>query len=169
MPMKPKPILAAVLAVSLVAAASAQDIKDHVGKPLPKFSLTDTKGKKHSNASLKGKVVLIDFWATWCGPCKAAGPTIEKLYKKYGKDGFVAIGANITDSPAKVLAYVKEHGYTFPFTPKSDQFKDDLDINGVPAFLFVDRQGRLKAVESGFSLKDSPAVFEKLVKGLLKA
>ncbi|RYG44272.1 TlpA family protein disulfide reductase [bacterium] len=163
--MKTTVLLASALA--LVAVAPAQDVKDAVGKPLPKLSIKDLAGKTHTNASLKGKVVLLDFWATWCAPCKAAAPTMNALYGKYKGKGLQVIGVNITDQAPAVKKYVAEHKYTYPFTPASDAFAKDLGVKAIPVFVLVDKTGKVRNVIVGFNVKSSPAEIEALVKKLL--
>lgn len=162
-------IAAAALALSAMAIPQEQGSK-LVGKPLPAIKMTDLLGKKHTNASLKGKVVLLDFWATWCGPCKAASPTMEALHKKYAKQGLVVIGVNMgEDKPGKAAAagYSKEHGYTYNFTYDNDVLASKLGVQGIPFFVFVDKAGVVRQVETGFSSAQSPAAFEASVKKLL--
>lgn len=141
------------------------------GKPFPSFKMTDTNGKVHTNASLKGKVLLVDFWATWCGPCKAASPTMQKLHEKYAKDGLVVIGANTYEQPkdraTAAAKYQKDHKYTYVFTKENDKLASQLGARGIPFFVFVDRQGVVREVATGFG-GGSAEQFEKTIQSLLK-
>jgi thiol-disulfide isomerase/thioredoxin len=159
--------LATLVTVGL-NAQGAKQFGDHlVGKKMVNFKMKGFDGKSYTNASLKGKVVLMDFWASWCGPCKKASPTMERLYKKYAKDGLVVIGANVMESNMEsALAYPKEHGYTYTFTKDNDALGKKLGINGIPAFIFIDKSGKVAQVQTGFA----PALdveFEKTVRKLL--
>ncbi|CAN5634331.1 thiol-disulfide oxidoreductase ResA [soil metagenome] len=154
-------------ALAFVTVAPAQDVKTAVGKPLPPLALTDLSGKTHTNASLKGKVVLLDFWATWCGPCKAASPTMDSLYKKYKSKGLQVVGVNITDKPAAIKAYATEHKYSYPFVTNSDAFAKALGVGPIPTFVLVDKTGKIRRVMIGFNATTSPAEMEGLVKKLL--
>lgn len=154
-------------ALALVAAAPSQEVKSAVGKPLPALSLTDLSGKKHTNASLKGKVILLDFWATWCGPCKAAAPTMNSLYQKYKAKGLQVVGVNITDKKPAISKYVAEHKYTYPFVYDSDAFAKALGVGPIPTFVLVDKTGKVRNVIVGFNATKSPSEIEALVKKLL--
>lgn len=140
------------------------------GKPFPSFKMTDTAGKVHTNASLKGKVVLVDFWATWCGPCKAASPAMQKLHEKYAKQGLVVIGANTFERPADrkgaAAKYQNEHKYGYTFTSENDDLAKKLGVQGIPFFVFIDRQGVVREVVTGYG-GGSDEKFEATVKKLL--
>ncbi len=165
-------ILRWILPCVLVYGAFAygqMDVEKLAGKKMPAFSMTSFQGKKITNATLKGKPYILDFWATWCGPCKAASPTMQQLHKKYSGKGLTVIGAS-TDDPstqAKAKKYPGEHGYTYPFTINNGDFASKIGIEGIPCFIFVDKTGKVKSVITGFNPSSTPAEFEKLVKSIL--
>lgn len=169
--MKLRGVLPALLAVSLVSAASAQaSLQALEGKPIPAFSLVDTKGAKLTDKVLKGKVVLLDFWATWCGPCKEASPTMQKFHTNYAKSGLKVIGVNTSefdDAAGAAAKYAKAHNYTYSMTPKSDAFAAKLGVRGLPTFILVDKKGKVRKVWIGYDPKGSPSEMEALVKKLL--
>ncbi|HRK22275.1 MAG TPA: TlpA disulfide reductase family protein [Fimbriimonadaceae bacterium] len=161
----------AALALFSTGAFAQAALNALVGKPLPAMKMTDINGKTHTNASLKGKVVLLDFWATWCGPCKAASPSMDMLHKKYAKQGLVVIGANAMDGSAadskkKSISYQREHKYSYNFTYNNDAFAKSAGVGGLPTFIFVGRDGKVAKVQVGFG--DSlVAQFESTIKSLL--
>lgn len=123
--------------------------KAMIGKPLPAFSLNDIAGNTLTNETLKGKVVLLDFWATWCGPCREAAPVMQQLHEEFGERGLMVIGANTSEfndgqiikTPDAARAYAAEHNYTYTFTYGSDDLKAACGATGLPTFLVIDSDG----------------------------
>ncbi len=97
-------------ALEAAAAGNAQESL----KPAPIFALPDINGKKVSLSDFKGKVVLINFWATWCGPCKAEMPSLNSLYSTFKNEGFVVLAVSIDTSEKPVKSFVSEKGIAFP-------------------------------------------------------
>ena len=165
-----------VMAALAVSAAFAQDPNAGLtalqGKSVPAFKMTDIKGKSFTDKSLRGKVVVLDFWAMWCGPCKKASPVMQRLHEKYGKQGLVVIGAETMENgaPAGAKNYAKEHKYTYTFTSNNDAFTQALGIQAIPAFVIVGRDGKVKRVQTGVTanIDDLYNSFEKTIKPLLK-
>lgn len=157
----------ALAAIALTSAfAGPETLK---GKSIPDFAMKSVTGTSYTAKSLKGKVVILDFWATWCAPCVAASPTMQKLYTKYSKQGLVVLGSNITDSADGVKGYVKKHGYTYPFTQGNEAYAKKVGISAIPVFVFIDKKGVVQKVDTGFSASTSPADWEATVKKLLAA
>jgi len=165
--MKMNKLALALSALTLASVATAQTGPEAMtGKKIPAFSMKDTKGKTHTEKSLRGKVVLLDFWATWCGPCKMASPMMQRLHQKYAKQGLVVIGANVGEGVGVARKYAGEHKYTYNFTGGGENLGGKLGVQGIPAFFFVDKKGTIRRVQTGFgpSLESS---FESTVKQLL--
>jgi thiol-disulfide isomerase/thioredoxin len=132
--------------------------------------MKSTTGKTLNNSNLKGRVVLLDFWATWCGPCKAASPTMQALHAKYAKQGLVVVGANTfehgVDPKTAATGYQKEHGYTYTFTYGNDALATSLGIRGIPAFIFIGKDGKVAKAMIGFGEQMAP-MFDETAKSLL--
>jgi thiol-disulfide isomerase/thioredoxin len=124
-----------------------------IGSRLPDFAVTDLEGATVSSADLRGKVVLIDFWATWCQPCKKEMPGYQKLADRYGSHGFEVIGFKFdtmmdTEDP---LAFAKNLGVRYPLAVASDQIKKKFGgIDALPTTLIYDRRGILRYKVLGF-------------------
>lgn len=138
-----------------------------IGSHLPDFSLNDLQGRKLSSADLRGKVVLIDFWATWCQPCKKEMPGYQQLVDKYGSRGFVVIGFKFdvmrdTENP---IQFARKIGVNYPLAVASEDIKQKFgDVPGLPTTMLYDRQGSLRKKEIGF---EYTANFESALKPLL--
>lgn len=161
-------MLIAVAALGVLTPGLAQGLEKNQGKPIPSFTMKDTAGKAVSNKTLKGKVYIVDFWATWCAPCVAASPLMNKLYKKYSSQGLVILGANVSDKPGAAVSYKKQHKYAYTFTTGGEGLAGKLGVSGIPAFFFVDKKGVVQKVQEGFSPK-LEADFEATIKKLLAA
>ncbi len=164
-------VLATVLAVAAFGVFQQQTpnpkLPSWVGKKLPTFSMKGIDGKTITNSSLKGKVIMFDFWATWCAPCKAASPSVDAIAKKYKSKGLVVVGATYGDESGNAKKYQKEHGYSYTFVDSADKLAGQLGINVIPAFVVVDKQGVVRKVFTGYGKGDEKK-FEKAVADLLK-
>jgi thiol-disulfide isomerase/thioredoxin len=138
-----------------------------IGSRLPDFSMNDLQGRRISSADLRGKVVLIDFWATWCEPCKREMPGYQKLLTRYGSGGFTVIGFKfdvMADTEDPVL-FAERIGVRYPLAVAVDDLKQKFGgIEGLPTTMLYDRQGILRAKVIGFEYTN---VIESELKPLL--
>jgi thiol-disulfide isomerase/thioredoxin len=138
-----------------------------IGSPLPDFSAMDLQGRQVSSARLRGRVVLIDFWATWCQPCKKEMPGYQKLLDRYGPRGFAVVGFKLdimrdTEDPVR---FAKRIGVRYPLVVAGEDLKQKFGgIEGIPTTMLYDRQGVLRKKVIGFEYTD---VIESEVKPLL--
>jgi len=120
-------------------------------KELPAFELADLQGKTWKLASLEGKKVLINIWATWCGPCQAELPHLEKLYQQTKDRSDIAIlTLNFDDEPGLIEPFVKKKGYTFPVLPAYAFLVNKIDVNSIPRNWVVNPNGKWQWEEIGF-------------------
>jgi thiol-disulfide isomerase/thioredoxin len=98
--------------VNYKAVPNLEAMKDH--SPTPDFSLPDPAGKKGSLKDFRGKLLLLNFWASWCDPCREEMPAMERLYQQYKNKGFVILAVNVKDSRKDALAFIKELKITYP-------------------------------------------------------
>jgi cytochrome c biogenesis protein CcmG/thiol:disulfide interchange protein DsbE len=113
--------------------------------PIIDFTVQDLSGQSVRLSDYRGKVVLVNFWATWCSPCKEEMPILEEYYLEHRDQGFTLVGVNVSDRPDDVAAFVEEADYTFPiWLDPPGNVLIDLRVNGLPASLLVDTEGRLR-------------------------
>lgn len=165
----------------------AQDkiAKELVNKPAPVFSLKSLDGKTVNLADLKGKIVVVDFWATWCGPCLASFPALQKVYEKYQNNPNIVILAVNTwenetgkEREKSVAKFIKENKYTFPvlfdLEDRAKGFVTQFGVEGIPTKFILDKEGNIQFKTVGFSgeknmIDEMEAQFEMLLKDGHKA
>lgn len=129
-----------------------------IGSRLPDFSVKDLQGREISSTDLRGKVMLIDFWATWCQPCKKEMPGYQKLLDRYGSRGFIVIGFKfdtMRDTEDPVL-FAKKIGAKYPLAVATAELKQKFGgIEGLPTTMLYDRQGILRKKVIGFEYTDA--------------
>ena len=141
----PRALLAAILAGCLAAANAAAP------QPAPDFTLKSLSGENLKLSELRGQVVLVNFWASWCGPCRQEMPLLDEMYQRYQKLGFTILGVNVEQDAAAAQAMLKEHPVQFPvlFDPQSTASKL-YNLNAMPTTVLVDRSGNVRYLHQGY-------------------
>ena len=115
-----------------------------VSKPAPPFTLTLFDGGRLSFEELRGKVVVVNFWASWCVPCREEAPLLEATWRAYRDQGVVFIGVNFQDQERAAREFLEEFGITFPNGPDpGSKIAIDYGVYGIPELFFIDPQGRI--------------------------
>ncbi len=154
-----------VLAVIVVALLSSCTKGEVNVATAADFKLQDLDGKTVKLSDFKGKPVLIDFWATWCPPCRAAIPEIEKLHKNYGRKGLVVLGISSDQGGwDAVKSFVVEYGITYRILKGTDDIFDSYQVRTIPMVVLLNKEGRIVKRYLGFGGEDE---LEKDVKALL--
>ena len=153
--------LSAGLSLSAPQAARAEDAR----KPARDIALKGLDGKEIKISALKGKVVLLDFWATWCPPCRAEIPHFKELYDAYKSQGLEIVGLSVREKPDAVKAFVKQNGVQYPIGITSGKEEKAYGgIQGIPTTFLIDKKGRIAEKYLGYHEKK---VFEDKIKSLL--
>ncbi len=143
---------------SAVGAPLSASPSPREGSLAPNFTLDTLDGTKVTLSELRGKIVLINLWATWCPPCRAEMPALENAYKQYKDSGVVVLGLNVTnqDSEKDIPPFVDEFGLTFPILLDRDGSVSALyQLKGLPTTYFVNREGIIRTVVVGGPMNET--------------
>jgi peroxiredoxin len=137
----------AILLLAVILSASAAELSG----PAPNFALPDRDGGQVTLAELEGQVVMVNFWATWCGPCRQEMPHLEALYQRYRDLGFTLLGVNVEEDSSGADKFLAETPVTFPilFDPKSEVSKK-YDVIAMPSTVLIDRAGSMRFIHHGY-------------------
>jgi len=156
--------LVVVFAIALGALPCFAQIK--VGAPLPEISLPNVNDSIVNLSSFRGKVVLVDFWASWCGPCRAINPSVVRLYKKYKDRGFEVFGVSIDDKKNAWLKAIKQDKIKYTQVNDTGGWYSKVavafKIEAIPASFLLDKNGNVVAIDA------EGKELDKLVDGLLQ-
>ncbi len=136
--------------------------------PAPDFTLKSAEGGNLRLAEQRGQVVLVNFWATWCGPCKIEMPHLNRLFEKYKSAGFVLLGINIDEDPRQAVALATRLGLKFPVLLDTDKaVSRRYALDSMPGTVLIDRDGKVRHVHRGYR-EGVEATYEAQVRALVK-
>src|SRR6185295_11656226 len=121
-----------------------------VGKPAPAFSLpvaaNGQPGAQMSTSDLKGRPVVLDFWASWCGPCAVEAPVLDRLARRYESKGLVVLGVNVSDPPNVIKQYATQKGLSYPMLVESGStVSESYGVKNLPSLIILDKEGKVMA------------------------
>src|ERR1700735_2345131 len=152
-------IFVLILGLSLPLAAAL---------PASNVAAGATAGAPVSLAGLKGQVVLINFWASWCGPCRQEMPVLDQLYRKYKPAGFTLLGVNVEPKSADALGFLKTTPVSFPILFDTQSKVSNLyEVAGMPSTVIVDRKGTVRYVHQGYKPGDE-SQYQDQIRSLLR-
>jgi thiol-disulfide isomerase/thioredoxin len=150
-------ILTGAVASALLLTVPASGAGSSSSGPAPQFSLDSRAGSKISLAQYKGQVVMLNFWASWCGPCRQEMPLLENIYKKYNKMGFTLIGVNVEPDSKDAEGFLKQlqTPVSFPVIyDKDSTVSKAYDVQGMPSTVIIDRKGNIRMLHRGYKPGD---------------
>jgi thiol-disulfide isomerase/thioredoxin len=158
---------AALLLAGAVTAQTGDPEPIKAGDPLPALTAFQLEGTLPTN--LAGRVVLLDFWASWCGPCRASFPVLDQLHRAYGDRGLVVLGVNVDDTDKAMRKFLGAHPVAFPIVRDGAQkLVAHMGVAGMPTSFLVDRKGVVRKIHSGFHGKETEDALVAEIEELLK-
>ena len=134
----------------------------------PDFTLRGADGRNLRLNEQRGQVVLVNFWATWCGPCRQEMPHLNRLYDKYHASGFTLLGVNIDDDPRQAASTASRMGLKFPVLLDADKAVSKLyDLGSMPATVLIDRDGKVRFLHRGYR-EGMEEAYERQIRELVK-
>jgi peroxiredoxin len=138
-------LLFSILAASSLASSGME------GRLAPDFALRSSTGENLRLSEYRGDVVMINFWATWCGPCRQEMPLLDELYTRYQRVGFNLLGINIDDDSRRAMQMIDELGVSFPVLFDARKEVSELyEVEAMPVTVLVDREGTVRYVHHGY-------------------
>jgi len=150
-------------AIWIAVSASAADVKGKTSAPqtgfaAPDFILQTPDGEEYTLSELKGNAVLVNLWATWCPPCRAEMPAIERMYREYKDQGFVVLAVDMTyqDNPADIMPFIQEYDLTFPvLLDETGKVGAAYQLRSLPSSYFINRAGIIQEVVIGGPMSEA--------------
>ncbi len=141
-------IIALVFSVFAASSLASSGLE---GQPAPDFALKSSTGENLRLSEYRGDVVMINFWATWCGPCRQEMPLLDELYSRYQRVGFNLLGVNIDDDSRRAMRMIEELGVNFPVLFDARKEVSELyEVDAMPVTIIVDREGTVRYVHHGY-------------------
>jgi peroxiredoxin len=140
----------AVLTAAATMTAAAATLQ--TGAPAPAFQLNSNAGKPMALADFRGQIVLLNFWASWCGPCRQEMPILEQLNRQYHGKGVTLLGVNVEPDSAAAVQWLKATPVTFPILFDTESKVSSLyEVAGMPNTVIIDRKGLVRYIHRGYS------------------
>ncbi len=163
----PLKVLRVIVAASFLSIPGPVDAAPRSGQPVPNFKVVSTTGQTISQENYRGHVLIIDFFATWCQPCRQSIPHLVEMNRKYGKQGLQILGLSVDEAGERaVKTFTDEFRVNYPLAVADDSTTALFGIRSVPIMYVVDKKGNIAEVSRGFSDETGRST-ERLIKRLL--
>ncbi|MBW4056568.1 MAG: TlpA family protein disulfide reductase [Proteobacteria bacterium] len=160
-------IMLVTIAASFLAVTGRADAAPRSGQASPNFQVVSTTGQKISQENYRGYVLILDFFATWCPPCRQSIPHLVELNRKYGKQGLQVLGLSVDEDGNDVIkSFADEFRVNYPLALAGDSVTTDFGVRSVPVMYLIDKKGKIAEMYRGYS-DDMPRAIEQAIKRLL--
>lgn len=159
-----KLLASVILCFSIALSATAESLKAKA----PDFTLKSNTGKNLKLSEFRGQVVLLNFWASWCGPCRQEMPLLDQLQQRYSSLGFTVLGVNVEEDSSKAKAMLKAVPVSFPILfDTQNTVSKKYKVSGMPSTVMIDRDGNMRYLHKGYKAGDEQT-YKKWVKQLVR-
>ena len=156
-----------IIAASIQIIPGLADAAPRSGQIAPNFKVTSTTGQKISQENYRGRVLLLDFFATWCLPCRQSVPHLVEMNRKFGKQGLEILGLSMDEDGEQVVkAFTDEFRVNYPLALAGDSVTGDFGVRSIPVMYLIDKKGKIAEVYRGYSSEIAHSV-EQSIKRLL--
>ncbi len=144
-------VLGGLIFMLVVSSAAPMPAWSEASGPAPNFTLTDRDGNSVSLEDLRGQVIMINFWASWCGPCREEMPLLEQIHQRYEPLGFTLLGINVEENSSDAKTWLRDRPVSFPilFDP-GNGVSQLYDVVAMPSTVLIDRQGNVRFLHHGY-------------------
>lgn len=161
-------LLRCLRAATLAATLGLASLVSASSSVAPAFTLPSRAGDMVALDKLKGQVVMINFWASWCGPCRQEMPLLDQMYKRYSSLGFTLLGINVESDTKDAEQWLQKTPVSFPVLfDKENKVSEMYEVNAMPSSVFIDRQGKVRYLHRGYKAGDEGEYLNQ-IRALLK-
>jgi peroxiredoxin len=161
-------LVRAVMMAALLGLVVSPAHSSEVSGPAPDFTLKSNQGKNLKLSEYRGEVILLNFWASWCGPCRQEMPELEKLQARYQDYGFTILGVNVEEDASKADKVLKKTPVSFPILyDTSNKVSKAFDVRAMPSTVMIDRDGNMRYLHKGYVPGDEDE-YAKWIKKLIR-
>jgi thiol-disulfide isomerase/thioredoxin len=166
--MRPSKLTQWVRASAVIATLAVSSLVGASSSIAPVFALPSRNGDVVSLDKLKGQVVMLNFWASWCGPCRQEMPLLDQMHKRYSSLGFTLLGVNVEANSQDAEKWLAQTPVTFPVLfDKESKVSKLYDVNAMPSTVFIDRKGNVRYLHRGYKAGDESEYLNQ-IRALLK-